>query len=78
MTITAVPATLDRLLSYLAACGGSDRFDFHDFRGDPDPLAARRFAEDVRQRFHEHLGTELLVEQVAHHITLRTVLHTPH
>lgn len=75
MTITAVPATLDRLLSYLAACGGSDRFDFHDFRGDPDPLAARRFAEDVRQRFYDHLGIDLLVEQVAHHITLKSIPH---
>ncbi len=73
MTIAAVPATLDRLLSYLAACGGNDRFDFHDFRGEPDPLAARRFAEDVRERFHDHLGSELLVEQVANHITLRRV-----
>lgn len=73
MTITAVPATLERLLSYLAACGGTDRFDFHDFRGEADPLAARRFAEDVRERFHDHLGSELLVEQVANHITLRRV-----
>lgn len=78
MTITAVPATLDRLISYLTACGGADRFDFHDFRGDPDPLAARRFAEDVRERFHEHLGSDLLVEQVANRITLRAVVHAHH
>ncbi len=73
MTIAAVPATLDSLLAYLAACGGVDRFDFHDFRGDPDPLAARAFAEEVRERFHEHLGNELLVEQVANRITLRAM-----
>ena len=78
MTIAAVPATLDRLLTYLSACGGADRFDFHDFRGDPDPLAARRFAEDVRERFHDHLASDLSVEQVAHRITLRAVVHAHH
>lgn len=76
MTISAIPATLDRLQAYLAACGGVDRFDFHDFRGDPDPLAARKFAEDLRERFHDHIGSELLVEQVANRITLRTVSHS--
>ena len=75
MTIAAIPATLERLLAYLTACGGADRFEFHDFRGEPDPIAARQFAEDVRARFGEHLGHDLLVEQVAHYITLRAVTH---
>ena len=74
MSIAAVPATLDRLLAYLTACGGADRFEFHDFKGEPDPLAARQFAEEVRDRFHEHLGHDMLVEQVAHRITLKRIV----
>jgi hypothetical protein len=70
MPIAAVPATLDGLLAYLAACGGVDRFDFHDFRGEPDPLAARGFAEELRERYRDHIGHDLLVEQVAHRVTL--------
>ena len=70
MSIAAVPATLDRLLAYLAACGGADRFDFHDFRGEPDPIAARRFAEEVRERYHDQVGTDLRVDQVASRVTL--------
>ncbi len=73
MTIAVVPATLDRLLAYLATCGGVDHFDFHDFRGDPDPVAARVFAEEVRERFHDHLGHDLTVDQVAHRVNLRAV-----
>lgn len=73
MTIAVVPATLDRLLAYLAACGGVDRFDFHDFRGDPDPIAAREFAEEVRERFHDHVGHDLTVEQVANRVSLRAM-----
>ncbi len=73
MTSAVVPATLDRLLAYLAACGGVDRFDFHDFRGDPDPIAAREFAEEVRQRFPDHLGQDLTVEQVANRVSLRAM-----
>jgi hypothetical protein len=74
MSIAAVPATLDRLLAYLTACGGADRFEFHDYKGEPDPLAARRFAEEVRDRFSEHIGHDLHVEQVANRITLRRTL----
>ena len=78
MPIAVVPATLDRLLAYLAACGGVDRFDFHDFRGDPDPLAARRFAEEVRERYCDHVGQEFTVEQVANRVTLRTLATAAH
>lgn len=70
MSIAAVPATLDRLLAYLAACGGADRFDFHDFRGEPDPISARNFAEQVRERFHDQVGADLRVDQVANRVTL--------
>jgi hypothetical protein len=73
MPIAVVPATLDRLLAYLAACGGVDRFEFHDFRGDPDPLAARHFAEEVRERYSEVLGIDLGVEQSANRVTLRAL-----
>ncbi len=74
MSIAAVPATLDRLLAYLAACGGADRFDFHDFRGEPDPISARSFAEQVRERFHEQVGTDLRVDQVANRVTLTALV----
>jgi hypothetical protein len=70
MTTAAIPATATGLRSYLQVCGGSDRFEFHDFRGDPDPLAARAFAEGARERFHDLLGHALTVEQKAHRVTL--------
>jgi hypothetical protein len=73
MPIAALPETLDRLLAYLARSGGSDRFEFHDFRGEPDPLAAREFAEALRQRFAAHLGEELAVQQIANRVIV-TVL----
>ena len=73
MPTAVVPATSDRLLAYLAACGGVDRFEFHDFRGDPDPLAARQFAEELRERFPELVGSELAVEQTANRVTVRAL-----
>ncbi len=69
----ALPSTFEHLAAYLSACGGSDRFEFHDFRGDPDPLAARDFAEELRNRFHDHLGVELEVKQVAHRVTVTVI-----
>ena len=73
MPIAAIPATLDSLLAYLAACGGADRFDFHDFRGEADPMGARTFAEELRTRYHEQIGQELAVEQVANRVTVRAL-----
>lgn len=63
MTATVLPA-IGRLAGYLAACGGSDRFEFHDGFGEPDPLAARDFAEQLRER----CGEQVLVRQQAHHV----------
>lgn len=67
MTATVLPAT-DRLLGYLAACGGSDRFEFHDGFGEPDPIAARSFAERLRDQLSEHAG--VAVRQTAHHVVV--------
>jgi hypothetical protein len=61
-------AHLDTLLGYLAACGGCDRFEFHDAGGNPDPAAARSFAENLRAKYAAGLGTALTIEQVAHRV----------
>jgi hypothetical protein len=61
-------AHLDTLLGYLAACGGCDRFEFHDQGGNPDPVAARTFAENLRAKYAAGLGTALTIEQVAHRV----------
>lgn len=71
MTTLALPATLERLVAYLMACGGSDRFEFYDPSGDPDPLRARDFAEEVRGQFETHLGHEIEVHQSANRVTVR-------
>lgn len=67
MNATAMPAT-ERLLGYLATCGGSDRFEFHDGFGEPDPLAARAFAERLRDQLADHPG--VAVRQTAHHVVV--------
>lgn len=73
MTAVALPETLERLVSYLTACGGSDRFEFHDHAGEPDPLRARDFAEELRERLASHLGLEVEVNQNAHRVLVRVI-----
>jgi len=73
MTTVALPATLERLMQYLNACGGSDRFEFFDPSGEPDPLRARDFAEELREQFQGHLGHELEVQQNANRVMVRMV-----
>ncbi len=63
-------APLDTLMSYLAACGGCDRFDFHDSQGNPDPVAARDFAERIRHQAGPGVPPALTVEQVANRVTV--------
>ena len=62
-------APLDTLMAYLASCGGCDRFDFHDSQGNPDPVAARDFAERIRQQAG-HVQPALTVEQAANRVTV--------
>ena len=71
MTTVIIPETLERLTGYLVACGGSDRFEFHDGAGDPDPLRARDFAEELRSRYAVHLDHGLEVSQSANRVTVR-------
>jgi hypothetical protein len=68
-----VPVTSEPLLAYLASCGGTDRFEFSDGFGEPDPLAARRFAEDLRDRLGEALDSVVLVQQSANRVTVTAV-----
>lgn len=56
--------SLTRFLSYLDQhCGGVDRTEFTTSDGQPDPSAARTFAEQMRDQFAEHLGELIDVEQ---------------
>lgn len=73
MTAVTLPETLERLVGYLTACGGSDRFEFHDHAGEPDPLRARDFAEELRAQFAASLGHDLEVSQNAHRVLVRII-----
>lgn len=66
-------AALESLVGYLATCGGCDRFEFHDASGQPDPAAARAFAENLRTQFGGSVGTALSVEQHANRVTVCTI-----
>jgi hypothetical protein len=61
MTVTVSPE-LEKLVAYLATCGGQDRYERFDSAGEPDPLAARAVAE----RFRAQLGTSLDVVASVH------------
>lgn len=61
MTVTVSPE-LEKLVAYLAVCGGQDRYELFDATGEPDPLAARVVAE----RFRAQLGTNLDVVASVH------------
>ncbi len=67
---TSVPVSLERLLAYLAGCGGSDHFFFHDDHGEPDPIAARDFAERLRSQRGDHLDVIAAVGQSANRVTV--------
>jgi len=70
-----VPVSVERLMAYLAACGGADRFDFNDGFGEPDPLAARAFAESLRKNLGEALDNTILVQQHANRVTVSALPH---
>jgi hypothetical protein len=76
MMSSSSPRSLDPLVAYLSACGGCDRFEFHDASGDPDPVAARAFAESLRAKLGASLGVLASVEQVANRITVCVVPET--
>lgn len=48
------------VLDYMALCGGMDEYEFVDGRGQPDPAAARVFAEQVRLNERVHIDNEAL------------------
>ena len=66
---------IDRLAAYLVACGGSDRFEFHDHQGEPDPLAARDFAESLRGQLGARLDLDISVRQSANRVAV--AMHEP-
>jgi hypothetical protein len=61
---------LEPLIGYLSACGGCDRFEFHDPAGSPDPAGARAFAEKLRTKLGDAVGISFSVEQVANRVTV--------
>ncbi len=70
------PLSQEPLIGYLASCGGCDRFDFHDDHGEPDPIAARAFAESLRATYGTSLGVSLTVAQVANRVTVCVITET--
>ena len=72
MPSTVLPPTVDRLVDYLQHCGGADRFEFHDWSGQPDQLAARDFAEEMRAKYRDNLDG-IRIEQRANRIEVRLV-----
>jgi hypothetical protein len=71
MNRTVTPT--DALLGYLTAIGGVDRMECWDEAGNPDPLAARRMAEDLRARAGAALDATVKVEQSANRVTIRLI-----
>ncbi|MBA3709365.1 MAG: hypothetical protein H0W83_11185 [Planctomycetes bacterium] len=69
----SVPLSLEPLIGYLSACGGCDRFEFHDEHGEPDPIQARSFAEAVRATLGANLGIIASVEQTANRVVVCVV-----
>lgn len=57
-------SSLTKFLAYLDQhCDGVDRTEFTTADGNPDPGAARAFAEQMREQFADHLGEAIIVEQ---------------
>ncbi|HEX3135743.1 MAG TPA: hypothetical protein VHX44_19430 [Planctomycetota bacterium] len=61
---------LERLIAYLNACGGMDRFESYDSNGQPDPVAARVTAERLRAQLGVNLDVIASVEQSANRVTV--------
>jgi hypothetical protein len=72
----SVPLSLEPLIGYLSACGGCDRFEFHDEHGEPDPIQAREFAEALRAKLGANLGVIASVEQTANRVAVCVVPET--
>ncbi len=64
----SVSRQLEGLISYLNACGGTDRFESFDANGDPDPIAARATAERMRALLGANLDVIASVEQSANRV----------
>jgi hypothetical protein len=69
MHMSASPE-LERLIAYLNACGGMDRFESYDTNGQPDPAAARVTAERLRAQLGVNLDVIASVEQSANRVTV--------
>ncbi len=66
----SVSPEIERLIAYLNACGGMDRFESFDAQGDPDPIAARATAERLRAQLGVNLDVIASVEQSANRVTV--------
>ncbi len=70
-----------RLVAYLAACACAngnhiirDEFTFTEADGDPAVNAARRFAEEIRRRYHdEEYGYRIGVRQGGNRVVVRLI-----
>jgi hypothetical protein len=68
--MSVVSPELEGLVSYLTACGGTDRFELFDSNGEPDPVAARNAAERFRSQLGANLDVIASVEQSANRVTV--------
>lgn len=66
----SVSPEVERLIAYLSACGGMDRFESYDAHGEPDPVAARATAERLRAQLGANLDVIASVEQSANRVTV--------
>jgi hypothetical protein len=64
----SVSPEIERLVAYLNACGGVDRFESYDADGQPDPVAARATAERLRAQLGANLDVIASVEQSANRV----------
>jgi hypothetical protein len=66
----SVSPEIERLIAYLNACGGVDRFESYDANGEPDPVAARSIAERLRAQLGANLDVIASVQQSANRVTV--------
>ncbi len=71
-------SSLESLIGYLATCGGTDRFVFHDDHGEPDPVRARACAEELRERLGDHLDVLIEVRQKANAVIITALTQPVH
>lgn len=61
---------INNLLLYLEKCGNKDRNMFYNSEGKPDIDAAREFAEKMRLKLEDMVGSMITIKQRNHAVDI--------